>query len=383
MNAPIPQQALTVASQNDGQAIDLFTARGFELACRLAKAFSSSSSLPDAYKAVIVKRDRDGRETYTENPAALGNCLVAIEVARSIGMSAVAVMMNADNINGKLRWSSRFQIGAINASGRFTPLEFKFERRGKIKATYKEKTTWNKERRKFDYEEHEVEVDDVTCRAFAYAMQRGAITTRKVEGPAVSMKMAVEEGWFAKDGSKWQGEMAELMLTYRAGTFFGSIHAPDIIMGMGPPSEFQPQGEVIDITPTEPDPPFAPTTAPAPPPADEPPRKAAAPAPADPPAATPAPAPAAEAQQQSSQSSPPADEPPPEEGPVEAPERKAGVFMATVGEKQNLRQACERRGADMRMLLDIIGATDVPDATLEGLTKEQWKLAKRRLESGS
>ena len=28
-------------------------------------------------------------------------------------------------------------------------------------------------------------------------------------------KMAVEEGWYSKDGSKWQGEMRFQMLQYR------------------------------------------------------------------------------------------------------------------------------------------------------------------------
>lgn len=52
---------------------------------------------------------------------------------------------------------------------------------------------------------------------------------------------------------------------------------------------------------------------------------------------------------------------------------------ASPGEKQNLKQRVAAKGVDMRMLLDTIGATDVPDATLNGLTKEQFKAAKARL----
>jgi hypothetical protein len=64
-----------------------------------------------------------------------------------------------------------------------------------------------------------------------------------VESAPVSMKMAVEEGWYGKSGSKWQTELKQLMLQYRAGSFFGNIHAPDVVMGMGRTTE-----EVIDIS---------------------------------------------------------------------------------------------------------------------------------------
>jgi hypothetical protein len=43
--------------------------------------------------------------------------------------------------------------------------------------------------------------------------------------------MAVAEGWYTKNGSKWR-TMPELMLRYRAAAFFGRLYAPDILMGM-------------------------------------------------------------------------------------------------------------------------------------------------------
>jgi len=66
-----------------------------------------------------------------------------------------------------------------------------------------------------------------------------------IESAPVSMKMAVEEGWYAKPGSKWQTEMKFLMLQYRAGAYFGNIHAPDIVMGMGRTTEEH--LDVIDV----------------------------------------------------------------------------------------------------------------------------------------
>lgn len=68
-------------------------------------------------------------------------------------------------------------------------------------------------------------------------MEGGRRTDEVVESIPVSMKMAVEEGWYPKSGSKWQTEMRYQMLQYRAGAFFGRIHAPDVVMGMGKTTE--------------------------------------------------------------------------------------------------------------------------------------------------
>lgn len=238
-------------------AIDMFTERGFALANRIAKAYASSDAVPAQFRLQVLKKvGRD--EHWVENPNALGNCLVAIEVARAVGMSITAVMQNADMIEGKLRWSGKFVIAAINASGRFTPLRFQMVNRGRIKATYKEKTGWDNEARRPIFTDRHVEVDDIEC--IAWALPRGTPEPRPtaaqiqqyrgrlldlyrdlgwpvIESAPVTMKMVVEEGWYGKPGSKWQTELRTLMFQYRAGSFFGNIHAPDIVMGMGRTAE--------------------------------------------------------------------------------------------------------------------------------------------------
>jgi hypothetical protein len=260
MNAPVTDiaalkdsgHALQVQPQHD-YAIDMFTERGFGLAQRIAKAYASSDAVPAQFRTHNLKKVGK-EEHWVENPAALGNCLVAIEVARAVGMSITAVMQNADMIEGKLRWSGKFVIAAINASGRFTPLRFQMVNRGRLKAKYKEKTGWDNEARRPIFVDREVDVDDIVC--VAWALPKGlpepkltpellkeypgrmldlykALGWPVIESAPVSMKMVVEEGWYAKSGSKWQTEMRELMFQYRAGSFFGNIHAPDIVMGMG------------------------------------------------------------------------------------------------------------------------------------------------------
>ncbi|MEY4413261.1 MAG: hypothetical protein RIQ53_554, partial [Pseudomonadota bacterium] len=74
--AALQQQAPTVADQT----VDMFSARGFELACRIAKAFAHSDAVPAQFRQTVEKKSRDGSQ-WIENPAALGNCIVAIETA--------------------------------------------------------------------------------------------------------------------------------------------------------------------------------------------------------------------------------------------------------------------------------------------------------------
>lgn len=251
MNAPTQLAEVkstgNLAVQQDVK-VDFFSKNGFELACRIAKAFSTSDAVPAQFRQFTEKKGQGGAVSLVENPAALGNCLVAFEVARSIGMSTVAVMQNADVIQGKLRWSSKFQIAAINASGRFTPLNFKLTNLGRIKAKYKEKLDWNNHLRRYNFAEHEVEIDNWECVCWAYVMGPNRQPTKEVvQSIPVTMQMAVEEGWYSKEGSKWQGSMRFQMLQYRAGTFFGSIYAPDVVMGMGKSSEEE--HDIIDVTP--------------------------------------------------------------------------------------------------------------------------------------
>lgn len=250
------------------QLVDMFSERGFQLAQRIGKAFATSDAVPVQFRQQIPKKERGGGVVMVDNPAAIGNCLVAIETARAVGMSITAVMQQANVIEGRLTWSGKFVIAAINASGRFTPLRFQIRNLGRIKATYREKQGWNKDKGGFDFKDVTIEVENIQC--IAWALPRGAQEPRVtpeqlreyqgrqldlfkalglpvVESAPVSIKMAVEEGWYGKSGSKWQTEMAHLMLQYRSGSFFGNIHAPDIVMGMGRTTEEI--ADVIDITP--------------------------------------------------------------------------------------------------------------------------------------
>lgn len=253
------------------QKIDMFSQRGFALAQRIAQAFATSDAVPAIFQATVPKKEKGVIVAWVENPAAFGNCLVAIETAQAVGMSITAVMQNANIIEGKLSWSGKFIIAAVNASRRFTPLRFDVQEVGMMTAKYKEKNGWDKAANKWNMVEHSVELENIVWRAWAlpYGMEfpKGVVTLEQAKaaglpvivGPRVSMKLAVEEGWYAKPGSKWQTEMKDLMGMYRAGAYFGNIHAPDVVMGMGRSTEEAQDMATIDVE-RQPDGSYAATT---------------------------------------------------------------------------------------------------------------------------
>lgn len=148
----------------------------------------------------------------------LGNAVIALEMAQRIGASPLAVMQSLYIVHGKPSWSSQFIIAALNASRRFSPLRFDM--------------TGEKESR--------------GCLAWANELSTG----ERLEGPQVTISMAKAEGWIDKNGSKWK-TMPELMLRYRAATFFGRLYAPDILNGMQTQEESYDAG-MIDVTPKTP-----------------------------------------------------------------------------------------------------------------------------------
>ena len=59
------------------------------------------------------------------------------------------------------------------------------------------------------------------------------------------MKMARDEGWVSKNGSKWK-TMPEVMIRYRAASFFGRMNCPDMIMGIYSKDEVIELGDSYD-----------------------------------------------------------------------------------------------------------------------------------------
>lgn len=179
----IPSEFLPVIQQPEPQnvAANFDTVAGFELLQRAAKLLAASKLVPEAFRGQVA------------------DCVIALEIANRIGVSPMMILQNLYIVYGKPGFSAQFLIAMINASRKFSPLRYEMTGEG----------------------------DERTC--VAWAVEK--LTGDKLPSPPVSIKMAKDEGWYARNGSKWK-TLPELMLRYRAATFFARLYCPEITMGM-------------------------------------------------------------------------------------------------------------------------------------------------------
>lgn len=189
-------QTLPTTTDAPPAALNLFSLDMFRDAWKVAEQLAKSKLIP---------------QNFQNNPP---DCIIAMEMAQRIGASIFSVMQSLYIVHGRPGWSAQFIIAAMNSCGRFSPLRFDIIG----------------------------ENDARTCTA--WALEKG--TGEKLSGPPVSIGMAKDEGWYSKNGSKWQ-TMPELMLRYRAATFFGRLYAPDILMGMHTADELKDADDIIDV----------------------------------------------------------------------------------------------------------------------------------------
>lgn len=124
------------------------------------------------------------------------------KIADHRGVPFLSLLNNIMFIDGKMGWKSTYIIACINkANDRFTaPLNFKT-------VGIEGELSYGK-------------------KAFTYDKKGNLI-----EGPVVTMQIAETAGWTNKVNSSWN-TLPELMLSYRAATFFGRLFAPDLLDGM-------------------------------------------------------------------------------------------------------------------------------------------------------
>lgn len=215
--------------------------QSFELMQRAAKLLSNSTLVPVAYRAVTEKFDKYGNvKERIENPHAVANCVIAMNMAQRMKADELMVMQNLYIVEGRPSWSSQWIIAAINGCGRFSPLRFEIKTLEE-KEVERTETYWENNERKARTQK--VKVKDMMCIAWATEKETG----ERIESPTVSIEMAVKEGWYTKNGSKWQ-TMPEIMLRYRTASFFGKLYAPELLMGLQSVEEMQ-DAIVIDAFP--------------------------------------------------------------------------------------------------------------------------------------
>ena len=203
-------------------------AAAFKLIQRKAALYSSSSMVPAQYRAVKEIKEYGKVVSEEDNPNALANCVIALNISNRMGADELMVMQNLYIVEGRPSWSSQWVIAMVNTCGKYSPLRFAITDLGEKEVEYTV-VEW------IDRKKHEkkakVTIQNLQCIAWAFERD----TNDRLEGPPVTMEMAVKEGWYTKNGSKWQ-TMPQMMLRYRAASFFGKLYAPELLMGL-PTSE--------------------------------------------------------------------------------------------------------------------------------------------------
>lgn len=169
-----------VVELNEKRQLSVYSDVGlYNNALKMAESLAKSDLIPDNYKG---------------KPE---SCLIAIDVARQIGSrSPLFVMQNLFVVKGKPSWSGQYCDAIVRANFKKVKVDLSGEG------------------------------DERGCKVTAYDENDNFC-----EGTRITIKMAKQEGWFSKTGSKWQ-TMPDLMLQYRAFAFFARIHCPDKLLGI-------------------------------------------------------------------------------------------------------------------------------------------------------
>ena len=159
---------------------------------KLSNIYSSSSMVPDSYRG---KPD---------------NCFVALELASRMDVSPMLIFQTLYIVQGKPSWSGQACKALVDGSGKFRESEYIM--------------TGN--------------FEDGSRGCYLQAVN--SKTGKLVKGTEITLKMARDEGWMNKNGSKWK-TMPEQMLKYRAAAFFARTECPEVLMG------FQTAEETEDV----------------------------------------------------------------------------------------------------------------------------------------
>ena len=187
-----PQKPLPMAATmwNDSKLMNL--------AWKMATMLSQSAIMPQNYRG---------------KP---GDCLIVIDISNRLGISPLMVAQGSQVIYGNFSWKGQTCKALIDGCGKFKESEH-------IEVGERGKPSWG---------------------CYLQAVNRK--TGKLVKGVTVTLQMAQDEGWTNKNGSKWK-TMPELMLRYRAETFFARTECPEVLLG------FYTVEEIEDVKGAEPE----------------------------------------------------------------------------------------------------------------------------------
>lgn len=173
--------AVKEPTQNPNAVTMWNDAKLYNQSLAMAQTLSKSEIIPQSYKG---------------KPA---DCLIAIDIANRLGLSPAIVMQNSQCVRGNFTWKGSACKAMIDGCGRYQKTRYVYVgEEGK---------------------------DSYGCYLEAIDNDGDII-----KGVPVTIAMAKKEGWYNKDGSKWQS-MCDLMLKYRAAAFFMRTECASIAMG--------------------------------------------------------------------------------------------------------------------------------------------------------
>jgi len=179
--------ATTSASESSGELVAIDNEiRQFDFDWRRARAFSMSRMVP----AHFQNKPED--------------CMVAVMMARQLGVDPLLALQNVQVVNGRPGFSASFAIGLANQRGPFA---------GPITWTSKGKGD--------------------TLEVTAHAVVK---TTGEKVSATVSMEIAKAEGWVKNPKYR---TMPEQMLRYRSGTWLIRLHCPEVLLGLSSSDELE------------------------------------------------------------------------------------------------------------------------------------------------
>lgn len=198
----LEEQGLVVIDESEPMSLDIQRqSMGLDKLMGMADMLSKSTIVPVSYQ---------------RRPE---NCFVALDMASRMGVSPMIVMQNLYVIQGKPSWSGSAIAAMIRTNPTLKDVQLNY--------VGEERTdSWG-----------------------AYVSAVRVKDDKLIKGGTVTIGTAKKEGWFQKNGSKWQ-TMPEQMLGYRAYAWFGRLYTPETMMGLQSTDEvedcvIQVQGTVV------------------------------------------------------------------------------------------------------------------------------------------
>ena len=186
-----------------GQKLEL-EVKKFELEQRKAKAFVAT----DFFPAHLRKGDKE---------ATIGAAIIVLDLAQRMNLGALEVAQSIYIIHGKPSFETKFLVARLNSSGLL---------KGRLNTI--------------------LSPDGQSAHCEAVDAQTGQL----LRGTTITMDMARREGWLSKNGSKWQ-TMPELMMKYRAQSFFINEFFPEVKYGLKTSDEAEDTNEIKEMPKAE------------------------------------------------------------------------------------------------------------------------------------